>query len=239
MTFNQGNFDVRCEWGAEGVAQLAAGSDALIIVDVLSFSTCVSIAVDHGAWVYPFAGSMAEAQAFAAQQGALLATKDRRAPGYTLSPSSLMGIPAETRLVLPSPNGSRLSTLCGATPAFAGCLRNARAVARAAQRLGRRVSVIPAGERWRPEDALRPALEDWLGAGAIIHHLSGAKSLEAQAAEALFLTFHERLHDCLTQIGSGRELIEQGFSNDVRLAAELDVSAAAPRLVAGAYRMGE
>lgn len=239
MTFDQHNFDVRCEWGAEGVARLAAGSDAVIVVDVLSFSTCVSIAADRGASVYPFAGSLTEAQAFAVQHHALLANKDRRAPGYTLSPSSLMEIQAGTRLVLPSPNGSRLSTMSGSTPTFAGCLRNARTVAEKAQRLGRRISVIPAGERWRPEDALRPALEDWFGAGAIIHHLTGTKSIEAQAAEALFLTFRERLHNSLSQIGSGRELIEQGFSDDVRLAAELNVSDIAPRLIEEAYQAGE
>jgi 2-phosphosulfolactate phosphatase len=35
---------------------------------------------------------------------------------------------------------------------------------------------------------------------------------------------------------SGRELIEGGYSGDVDLAAELNVSDAAPRLVDGAFR---
>jgi 2-phosphosulfolactate phosphatase len=35
MTFDQGEFDIRCEWGAHGVRQLGPGNDAVIIVDVL------------------------------------------------------------------------------------------------------------------------------------------------------------------------------------------------------------
>lgn len=41
MIYDQSEFDLRCEWGAQGVSQLASISDVVIIVDVLSFSTCV------------------------------------------------------------------------------------------------------------------------------------------------------------------------------------------------------
>ena len=44
MTFDQSGFDVRCEWGENGVRRLAHGADAVIIVDALSFSTRVEIA---------------------------------------------------------------------------------------------------------------------------------------------------------------------------------------------------
>ena len=50
---------------------------------------------------------------------------------------------------------------------LAGCLRNARAVAEFAQQAGRTFNVIPSGERWR-DGSMRPALEDALGAGAIL-----------------------------------------------------------------------
>jgi 2-phosphosulfolactate phosphatase len=39
----------------------------------------------------------------------------------------------------------------------------------------------------------------------------------------------------LKQCGSGRELIERGFEQDVEIASELDVSESAPTLVDGAY----
>jgi hypothetical protein len=37
MTFDQSGFDVRCEWGENGIRHLAHGADAVIIVDVLYF----------------------------------------------------------------------------------------------------------------------------------------------------------------------------------------------------------
>jgi hypothetical protein len=54
MNFNQTDFEVRCEWGKQGVLQLDSVSDVIVIVDVLSFSTCVDIANSQGAIVYPY-----------------------------------------------------------------------------------------------------------------------------------------------------------------------------------------
>ena len=38
MYFDQGSFDIRCEWGMEGLQELLPDSRAVVIVDVLSFS---------------------------------------------------------------------------------------------------------------------------------------------------------------------------------------------------------
>ena len=57
-TFNQHEFDIRLEWGLKGVEILAPISDVIIIVDVLSFSTCVDVATGMGATVYPIVGKM-------------------------------------------------------------------------------------------------------------------------------------------------------------------------------------
>jgi 2-phosphosulfolactate phosphatase len=233
--FDQNEFDIRCEWGAPGVTLLAPLSDAVVIVDVLSFSTCVDVAVGRGATVYPYARYDESALTYAESLEAILAYKDR-AVGYSLSPTSLMSLPADTKLVLPSPNGATLSLLTGDTPTYAGCVRNAQSIAQHVQQTAQRISIIPAGERWPSRGEIRFALEDILGAGAIIHYLQGTKSPEALAAEAVFLRYRDDLTATLQALGSGKELVEKGTPHDVVLASQLNVSTAAPRLIDKAYR---
>lgn len=235
MTFDQSDYDVRCEWGEQGVLHLAPGSDAVIIIDVLSFSTCVSIAAARGAAVFPYRNGEESAAEFARSAGAELA--GHRGQGrYSLSPASLLAAPAGLRLVLPSPNGSTLTLATGQTPTFAGCLRNAAAVAGAARHYGRRIALIPAGERWRTDWSLRPSAEDLIGAGAILQHLAGSLSPEAQLAVAAFQNARGDLQDALLNCSSGRELVMKGFREDVLLAAALDADDCAPLLQDGAYR---
>lgn len=237
MTFTQSQFDIRCEWGENGVKQLAPISDVVIIIDILSFSTCIDIATSRGAIVFPYQWKDESASRFAKSMNAELAQK-RGGSGYSLSPASLTQISRDTQLVLPSPNGSSLSLATGITPTWAGCLRNCRAVALAAMGYGRKIAVIPAGERWE-DGSLRPAFEDLIGAGAIIAHFTGSLSPEAQAAASVFHSTKPNLKTLLKQCGSGKELIERGFECDVDLAAELDVSECVPVLVDGAYRQLE
>lgn len=235
MDFDQGDYQVKCEWGLAGLSRLLPVSDVIIIVDIFSFSTCVEIAVANGALVYPFGWQDQTAVAFARSLGAELAKSllagDSR---YSLSPTSLLSIPAGTRLVLPSPNGATLSLATGRLPTLAGCLRNARAVAARAEALGRRVSVIPAGERWE-DGSLRPAVEDWLGAGAIIDNLKGARSPEAQMAVGTYRASVKTLEDNLRNCSSGKELSRKGRANDILLAAALNTSLCVPLLIDGAY----
>jgi 2-phosphosulfolactate phosphatase len=233
MTFSQAEFDIRLEWGEQGVNTLAPICDVVIIVDVLSFSTSVEIATNRQAIVYPFSKRDESALEFARSLGAELAQK-RGTKGFSLSPQSLLNIPTGTKLVLPSPNGATLTLATGKTPTLAGCLRNARAVADAAKKYGDRIAVIPAGERW-PDDSLRPSFEDLIGAGAIIHYLDGKCSPEAYAARSAFLAAEHELTNLLLQCGSGKELIERGYKDDVYLASELNVSDCVPVLQDGAY----
>jgi 2-phosphosulfolactate phosphatase len=234
--FNQSEYDIRCEWAMEGVNLLGPTSDVLIIVDVFSFSTCVDIATSRGARVFLFQWRDDRLTEFAASVNALPAIASRTDPvGLSLAPSSMLRIKPGTSIVLPSPNGANLSLAAGAhRPVFTGCVRNARAVAAAARQLGRQVSIIPAGERW-PDGRLRPALEDLIGAGAIIHHLPGSRSPEAQAAEAVFRHFQANLLVTLQTTGSGVEAEARGTQLDVELAAEYGASEGAPRLVDGAF----
>ena len=234
--YDQSEFDIRCEWGMGGVTHLLPHSEVFIIVDVLSFSTSVDIAFGNGAIVFPYQWKDESAADYAASLGAMLAgAGPENSHGYSLSPASLVGIPAGTRLVLPSPNGATLSLATGKIPTFAGCLRNAKAVAKMAQNMGRRISVVPAGEKWE-DGSMRPAIEDLIGAGAIITELEGRRSPEAEVAEAAYLALRSKLFDKLRNCSSGKELVNRGRAKDVELAAALNKSGCAPVLNDGAYR---
>ncbi|MGV2827765.1 2-phosphosulfolactate phosphatase [Myxosarcina sp. GI1(2024)] len=234
MNFDQADFEVGCEWGKQGVLQLAPVSDVVIIVDVLSFSTCVDIANTSGAIIYPYQWRDGTAKIFAESVNAELADKRGGSSRYSLSPASLITIDKKIRLVLPSPNGSSLSLAAKTTLTLTGCLRNCRAVALAAMSYGRQIAVVPAGEKWS-DGSLRPSFEDWMGAGAIINYLNGSMSPEAQAAAKVYQNFQHSLKYLIKQCGSGKELIELGFEEDVRLATELNVSNCVPTLVNRAY----
>ena len=234
MIYDQKEFDVRCEWGLNGLQELAPISDVVIIVDVLSFSTAVDMAVSRGAFVYPYKWKDGTASEFSRSIQAVLAEARKGSNEFSLSPKSLAGITSGTKLVLPSPNGSTLSLSTGKVPTLAGCLRNADTIALAAMTYGKRIAVVPAGERWS-DGTFRPAFEDIVGAGAIISKLKLSRSPEAEIAFATYEAVKSKLAQYLMQCSSGKELISRGFGNDVTVASELNVSKAVPTLKDSAY----
>jgi 2-phosphosulfolactate phosphatase len=238
--FDQARFAARFEWGEAGIRALAPAVDVLVLVDVLSFTTAVEVAVARGAIVYPYGVGDTTAASLAARLGGVLAVDRRQVSAerpLSLSPPSLTTISAGTRLVLPSPNGSALTVLAASLhrSVLAGCLRNATAVAGMAQALGSTVGVIAAGERWA-DGTRRFAVEDLLGAGAILSHFPpDAWSPEAAAAVAGYERGSADLARYLRDCASGRELVALGFPEDVNMAAELDVSDVVPSFQQGAY----
>ncbi len=107
--FDQTSYRIRFEWGAEGVRRLAPRSHVVVIVDVLSFTTCVDVAVSRDAVVFPYRYKDDSAITFAQAVGALLAGKRGQVP--SLSPDSLLTLAPHSRLVLPSPNGSTCTVI--------------------------------------------------------------------------------------------------------------------------------
>jgi 2-phosphosulfolactate phosphatase len=233
---DQAAYDVCFEWAADGLAAVGPGRDVIVLIDVLSFGTCIDVATARGASILPYSRRDESAERYARDRQALLAAAERLAAGgFSLSPQSLLAIPAGTRLVLPSPNGSALSLrAAGIGIVLSACLWNFEAVAREVQGLGRSVAVVACGERW-PGGRLRPCLEDLVGAGAVIRSLPGARSPEARSAVAAYEEARADLPAVLRGCASGRELIERGFAGDVELAAACNVSAAVPRLVGDAF----
>jgi len=53
LVFDQAGYELRCEWGLRGLLTLLPASDAIVVVDVLSFSTAVDVVVGNGAHVLP------------------------------------------------------------------------------------------------------------------------------------------------------------------------------------------
>jgi 2-phosphosulfolactate phosphatase len=234
--------DVHLEWGPEAAAQAAMRGDVVVIVDILSFSTTISIAVGQGATALVYAAHEIDAMggraAAEARLGAEMVAKERAATTarFSLSPASLATIGSGDRVIFTSLNGARCLAAAGSAPAvLVGSFLNRSATVAAALRLRRRGSgrctVVACGERWTSvaptDDSLRPGIEDQLGAGAVITGLAESDlglSPEAHLAAAAYAGVADRLDAVLASCTSGRELAANGFAADVALAAGIDTT---------------
>ncbi len=235
--YAQDGFGVGFEWGPVGAGVVAG--DIVAVVDVLSFTTAVTVAADLGIDVYPYRWRDETAVAYAEQYGAKLAVGRSEAgpDDVSLSPVSIRRVTGITKLVLPSPNGSTIAKLLsdsGAT-VIAVSLRNRRAAADWVKQHGdgRKVVAIAAGERWK-DGSLRPAVEDLWGAGGFLSALQGENlSPEARAAVAAYDAVADDLPQLLRECAGGRELTQYGYPDDVAIAAEVDESDSVPVLEGG------
>ncbi len=238
--YSQHPYRCRLDWGRYGVRQAAERGDILVIVDTLSFSTAVITAVHAGGFIYP-CSLEEDAAALAQQIGAEVAVPRRQVPQYgrfSLSPATYLDLEAGTRVVLASPNGATCSRYAGQVPCLLiGALVNAQAVATAVSwwlsQEDRVCTVIACGERWKSpseDGVLRVAVEDYLGAGAILSYLQYEKSPEARVCEGAFVQVQNDLDALLWECGSGRELRQMGFGGDVKHAACLNAYETVPHL---------
>jgi len=147
-------------------------------------------------------------------------------------------VPLDTAAHAVSVNGAAVAAAAADSGALVmlGCLRNASAVAAAVlaeqvARSGRTsVSIIAAGELAgrEPGAALRFAVEDQLGAGAIVDALAALgidhTSPEAAVTCEAFRGLRGTIRHLLTASGSGQELIERGRRDDVLAAAVVDAA---------------
>ncbi len=245
--FSQQDAGVRFEWGLTGARAVSTPVGAVVIVDVLSFTTAVTVAVGSGTAVYPHPWPSPDTESFARAHQAVCAVRRRAVDAdhpWTLSPAHLLCAPPVDRLVLPSPNGSTIAAEVTAEAVIAGRLRNPTAVARWLTDSGfghpeRPAVIIAAGERW-PNGELRPALEDLLGAGAVIARLPPdlRRSPEATAAQAAWHAHRDHLGPAIQSCSSGHELIDAGYPADVDLTSESDTDPVVPLLIDGAFRQG-
>jgi 2-phosphosulfolactate phosphatase len=241
---------VHVEWGPEGAALAAGRGDVVVVVDMLSLSTAMSIAVAREMTCLVYSGAEIEEMGGPAQAAVLLGARslrrERRAdPGrLSLSPASLTTAEPGQRVVFTSPDGAAAVQAASAAPAvLIGGPRNATACSRlVAEYMGStlagRVTLVACGERWSSAapgtTGRRPAVEDWAGAGSICARLAEfgySLSAEARLAARLWETgcVLEDLAECL----SARELRARGFAADVDLALLVDADEKVPARMPG------
>ncbi|MEH7303127.1 2-phosphosulfolactate phosphatase [Neobacillus drentensis] len=241
MFFDQSPYECRVEWGRRGAREAADRGDIIIIVDVLSFSSTVITALRYGAIIYPYPRTL-DGKKFAEKIGGefILGRAEAAQIGApTLSPVSFCQDHNNKKYVLTSLNGAYCTWISSQVPALLiGSLLNAESVAVAANQIQKHtkanITVIPCGEQWEGsreyEDTLRPAIEDYLGAGAILSYLEGKKSPEAEFCMTSFLHSKEKLNNFIWDCGSGRELRGRGYETDVKHCSRLNIYPTVPLL---------
>lgn len=223
--------------------EAAAGrDDAVLIIDVLRFSSATVTAVSNGFTVIP-ATSMAEAKKLALKYDGCLNRSGRR----VLSPKSFIG-KAPCRVVLPSPNGAALSChAAGAKNAFVASLLNISATAEKLNNVVKKskqdVTIVASGEVGEGRRKMMPVFErrldtkdenfcfeDYVCAGAVSSLLKAGKSDSILRAEKAFRMFSVHLKEALLDCASGRYLIKDGLKNDVEFYSRLDVFSVVPAI---------
>ncbi|GAA1943695.1 2-phosphosulfolactate phosphatase [Microbacterium deminutum] len=192
--FDQSSYQVRLDWGVDGLARLAP-SEVVVVVDVLRFSSTVIQAVERGE-----------------------------------------DFPLDAAARAVSINGATVAERAPETAAIVllGGLRNAAAVAEAVlalqqdRRVRTSVAIIACGElvSGAPGGPLRFAVEDLLGAGAIVNALTDLgidhSSPEAAAAGESFRALRGATRHLVAASGSGRELALRHAQRSERRTADPD-----------------
>ena len=123
--------------------------------------------------------------------------------------------------------------------AYIGCFLNARVVGNHITEVARErnydVTIIAAGEKRGIETGEQIeyfgdekgfgrvfAVEDYLGAGAIISYIDLQKTVEAEVCESAFKTSEKRLKELLLKSFSGRYLVQTKRKEDVEWSAQLN-----------------
>ncbi len=207
--FDQSRYQVRLDWGADGLERLAPAEIA-VVVDVLRFSSTVTARVAAGEAV-PLDGA---AHAVSINGAGLSARAAATAPGALVLLGALTNASAVARAILTHQQR-----------------RGARVAINviAAGELASRDAGAP----------VRFAVEDLLGAGAVIDALVELgidhTSPEAAAAAEAFRGLRGALRHLLTASGSGQELLASDRREEVLAATAIDDATVVPVLRDGVF----
>lgn len=227
-------------WGREGAIEASKNNDIVVIVDTLSFSTTVTYAVSTGAVIYPCALGDDPSE-LCEMYNAEIAVGRLDVPvkgKYSLSPFTFDKVKKGTSIVLPALNGGTCCKLAQKNSAkvIIGSLINAKAVAGHIMTFmenNSNISVIACSERFKEltlDGEIRFAIEDYLGAGAIISELKMNKMPESMVCEGAFVHNQKSLEKLIWECESGIELRDIGFGDDVKFASQLNSIDVVPML---------
>lgn len=232
-------------WGVDSARSAADHGHIVVIVDTLSFSTVVAHAASNGARIYP-AATRDDASLISRETGAELAVRRIDVPSrgrFSLSPLTYVSATLDTRVALFSPNGGRASLAAQHAPlVLAGALVNATAVAcHLAQHVVKTpvdITIVACGERMGPsgeEVEFREAVEDYLGAGAVLAALGLSKSDAAADCAAAFVMNRAHIANLLMGSFSALEFAGTTYVADVLFASRIDSLDVAPVLHSGPH----
>lgn len=233
------------DWGPEGVVEARKRGDAIVVVDVLRFTSSATAAVSVGMRLLPVEHPE-EAEVRARELGLRFVpgSGDNGPDQPTMSPLwYVQHGRAGMAVVYASPNGARLTSLVSGYPhAFLGSLLNARHVARLtagrALEHGINLTVVAAGERSTDFDRQAAprrlfAVEDYLAAGAIAQASGLPLSAEARVAASAWQSCRQDIAALLRACISGQSLVQAGLAAEVNFCAQVDTLPAAPIVEGG------
>lgn len=203
MNIVEPEFDIHCCWGFKLTDTLVTQYDICIVVDVLSFSTSIDL---------------------------LLGAKENLQDDT--ASNSLVNHLSPQKLTVPSPVGLPIQLDISHKAVLIGCLRNARAVAKAARMLGNSVLVIPVGDKLAEEE-FKTCSEDFIAAGAIISYLKGIGTAESDAALDVYNSSKGNLEEMIRLSSSARKMLLSGYLTEVDEACQFNKSKNVPLLEEG------
>jgi 2-phosphosulfolactate phosphatase len=197
----------------------------VVVLDVLRATTTMIAALAHGVReIRVFPDTQSARQAAKAQAGAVLCGEEQclKPSGFDLGnrPGEFNVEHAGRTVFMSTTNGTRaIIAARGAAKVLVGGLVNASAVAKQIRRLGRDVILLCAGTNGQV------AMEDVIGAGAILEALGSEIQLETDAARLalrVFRSARENLRDALRESAGGVNVIRAGLDGDIDYAARID-----------------
>lgn len=206
---------------------------AVVVFDVLRATTTMAAALAAGVEEIRVFGTIAEARAAAERHAGdastrILCGEENCLPpaGFDLgnSPGSFSAEYAGRVAYMSTTNGTRaILAARDADVILTGALVNAEAVARALAVLGKNVTLVCAGTGGAV------AMEDMLGAGAVVDALNGVGANVQPASDLalivqrLFNATRHDLHAALAQSLGGRNVINAGLLADIDFSARCNV----------------